>query len=66
MRPTSLKDAADRIIQGTSRLIALNEFLDEFYLSTERQGMIDEEPGITGVGWQDAYLGAMAEHLARR
>ena len=66
MRPTSLKDAADRIIQGTSPLIALNEFLDEFYLSTERQGMIDEEPGLTGVGWQDAYLGAMAEHLARR
>jgi hypothetical protein len=41
MRPTSLKDAVDRIIQGTSPLIALNEFLDEFYLSTERQGMID-------------------------
>ena len=64
MRPTSLKDAADYIIQGASPLIALNEFLDEFYLSTEHQGMIDEEPGLTGVGWLDAYLGAVAEHLA--
>ena len=66
MRPTSLKDAVDRIIHGTSASIALNEFLDEFYLSRERQGMIHEEPGLTGVARQDAYVGAMAEHLARR
>ena len=66
MRPASLKDAVDRMIQGTSPLIAWSEFLDEFYLTTGRQSMIDEEPGLTGVAWQDAYVGAMAEHLARR
>jgi hypothetical protein len=55
------------MIQGTSPLIAWSEFLDEFYLTTgRRQSMIDEEPGLTGVAWQDAYVGAMAEHLARR
>lgn len=66
MRPSSLKDAVNRIIEGANPLIAINEFLDEFYLSTERQGMIDAEPGFTGIAWQDAYIGAVGEHLARR
>ena len=47
---------------------AVSEFLDEFYLSgpAERQRMIGEEPGLTGVAFQDAYIGAVGEHLARR
>ena len=47
---------------------AVSEFLDEFYLSgpAERQRMIGEEPGLTGVVFQDAYVGAVGEHLARR
>jgi len=28
--------------------------------------MIGEEPRLTGVAFQDAYVGAMGEHLARR
>ena len=28
--------------------------------------MIAEEPGLTGVAFQDAYVGAVGEHLARR
>ena len=28
--------------------------------------MIGEEPGLTGVPFQDAYVGAVGEHLARR
>ena len=42
MRPTSLKEAVDRIIGGESRVDAVSEFLDEFYPSgpSERQRMI--------------------------
>ena len=66
MRPNSLKDAVDRIIGGVSPPIAFGEFLDEFYLSAERQRMIEGEPQFTGDATQDAYVGAIAEHLARR
>ena len=68
MRPTSLKEAVDRIIGGQSWVDAISEFLDEFYPSgpLERQRMIGEEPGLTGVAFQDAYVGAVGEHLARR
>ena len=66
MRPTSLKEAVDRIIGGESRVDAVSEFLDEFYPSgpSERQRMIGEEPGLTGEAFQDAYVGAVGEHLA--
>jgi hypothetical protein len=68
MRPTSLKEAADRILGGQNWVDAISEFLDEFYLanSTERHSMIGEEPGLTGVAFQNAYIGAVGEHLARR
>ena len=68
MRPTSLKEAVDRSIEGYEFMDAIKEFLDEFYLSgpSERQQMIGEEPGLTGVAFQDAYVGAVGEHLARR
>ena len=68
MRPTSLKEAVDRSMRGYGFINAISEFLDEFYLSgtTERQRMIGDEPGLTGVAFQDAYVGAVGEHLARR
>jgi hypothetical protein len=68
MRPTSLKETVDRIIAGCDFFHATNEFLDEFYLARpeERQQMIEEEPALTGEAFQDAYVGAMGEHLARR
>ena len=68
MRPTSLKEAVDRIIEGCNFIDAISEFLDEFYLAgpVERQRMIGEEPALTGVPFQDAYVGAVGEHLARR
>jgi len=68
MRPTSLSEAVDRIIEGYDFFHATNEFLDEFYLadSEQRQRMINEQPRLTGVAFQDAYAGAMGEHLARR
>ncbi len=68
MRPTSLREAVDRIIEGYDFFNATNEFLDEFYLARpeERQRMIAEEPAWIGESFQDAYVGAMGEHLARR
>ena len=68
MRPTSLREAVERIVEGYDLFHATDEFLDEFYLADnpERQRMIAEEPGFTGVAFQDAYVGAMGEHLARR
>jgi hypothetical protein len=58
----------DRIIAGESWVDAISEFLDEFYPSgpLQRQRMIQEEPALTGVRFQDAYVGAVGEHLARR
>jgi hypothetical protein len=58
----------DHILGGESWVDAISEFLDEFYPSgpLERQRMIGEEPGLTGVAFQDAYIGAVGEHLARR
>ena len=68
MRPTSLKEAVDHIIGGKNWMDAISEFLDEFYSSSpsERHHIIAEEPGLTGVAFQDAYVGAVGEHLARR
>jgi hypothetical protein len=68
MRPTSLKETVDRIIGGQNWVDALSEFLDEFYISglAERQRMINEEPALTERAFQDAYIGAVGEHLARR
>ncbi len=68
MLPTSLKEAVDRIVAGQSWEDAVSAFLDAFYVSgpRERQRMIAEEPRLTGVAFQDAYIGAVGEHLARR
>jgi hypothetical protein len=68
MRPRSLKEAVNQTMEGHDFTDAVSEFLDEFYLSgrSERQLMIREEPGLTGVAFQDAYVGAIGEHLARR
>jgi hypothetical protein len=46
--------------------LALSEFLDEFYTHPgARQSMIADEPPAIGP-FEDAWLGAVAEHLARR
>ena len=68
MRPTSLKEAVDRNLGGYDFFHATDEFLDEFYVAgpQQRQRMIGDEPKFTGVAFQDTYVGAMGEHLARR
>jgi len=63
-RPRSLHEVAERTRSGQSFDPGLREFLDEFYSHPERrQDMIAEEPCAVGVV-QDAYLAAVAEHLA--
>ena len=46
-----------------------DEFLDAFYTETDpaaRQAMIDDDPPRIGNEKQDAFVGAVGEHLARR
>ena len=67
--PTTLADAACRSVRTKIPLsVCLDEFLDAFYTERDperRQSMIDEEPDRTGSTRDDAYLGAVGEHLAR-
>jgi hypothetical protein len=44
-------------------------FLDEFYADRDpasRRARIEEAPGLTGDERQDAFIGAIGEHLSRR
>jgi len=68
-RPATLAELARRIgvdPDGDGH-IPVAGFLDNFYMNpAARQGMIDPEPPLLGIGTWDAMLGAMGEHLARR
>jgi hypothetical protein len=67
MRPRSLAEAIDQHRTGRDFGVALNEFLDEFYLAdAERQDMIEQEPALIGDHRLDSYIGAIGEHLAQR
>ena len=66
-RPHTLAEAVERHLAGCDFGVALNEFLDEFYLAdTERQSMVEQEPALIGDSHLDAYIGAVGEHLAER
>ena len=65
--PRSLVDVA-KLAQGSRTMfdLTLSEFLDWFYTHPEeRQAMIADEPPAVG-RFEDAWLGAVSEHLARR
>ena len=68
MRPQSLAEAVRQHRAGRDLGVALNEFLDEFYMASTdaRQTMISEEPPMLGDAHLDAFIGAVGEHLARR
>ena len=58
---------ADRVRAGERFLPAVRELLDEFSLlstDTQRQRALEDRPGPTGDQRHDAYLAALAEHLA--
>jgi hypothetical protein len=66
-RPDTLAEVARRADAGQLFGFALSEFLDEFYGHAERRGaMIADEPPRLANERQNAALGAVAEHLARR
>lgn len=67
-RPDTLAEVSSRRSEGDEAYrIALAQYLDNFYVNpARRQAMIDPEPPATGAALQDAMLGAIAEHLARR
>src|SRR3546814_3546807 len=68
-RPRSISEVALRAIAGTDLFDhSVREFLDSFYLmhdAAEREAALRDEPPPVGER-QDAYLAAVAEHLARR
>ena len=67
-RPNTLQDVVEAwTFDRESYRIAIAGFLDSFYMNSERrQSMIDPEPELTRDAYTDAWLGAAAEHLARR
>jgi hypothetical protein len=67
-RPQTLAEAVAATLSGDKEFAhAVDEFLDDFYLNPPtRQARIDTAPPETGEVLQDAWLGAVGEHLARR
>lgn len=63
----TLAGVSARVRGGEDFRFAVREFLDEFALhggDRSRAEAISERPQLTGEGRYDAYLGALAEHLA--
>lgn len=63
----TLAGVARRVLEGEEFRHAARDFLDEFALRADdgsRQEAISERPELTGEPRHDAYLGALAEHLA--
>jgi hypothetical protein len=66
-RPNTLAEVARRISGGSAFGPTLSEFLDEFYMNSERRAaMIADEPPRLLDARDHAMLGAVGEHLARR
>ena len=67
LRPKTLLEVSQRAKAGTQNFDpALREFLDEFYsCPEERQAAMADEPVLLD-DIKDAYLAAVAEHLAMR
>jgi len=58
---------AARALAGDDFWVAVREFLDEFALlqtDAQRARAISDPPPLTGDAGQDAYVAALAEHLA--
>jgi len=71
VRPGSLREVAARSVADPGAFVdSCHEFLDAFYLAhgdkAAQAAMIHEAPEPTGRAFDDAWLGAMGEHLAQR
>ncbi len=65
--PLTVRRTAERIKKGEEAWICIREFLDDFYAEGDggrRAAMIAERPEPVGDRRFDAYLAALAEHLA--
>lgn len=65
----TLAGVADRVIAGEELRVAVRELLDELALLPRRDLLtraIRDRPRLTGDPRADAYLGALAEHVAAR
>jgi len=68
-RPATLAEVARRSSEGTQDFsYALREFLDSFYGAdtSQRGAMLADQPVQLSDPAEHAYLGAVAEYLARR
>lgn len=68
-RPHSLQEVAQWGASPGEMDVFLREFLDTFYTEPEpacRAVMLRDEPPLTGSERANAYLAAVAEHLAQR
>jgi hypothetical protein len=65
-RPRNLHEVSCRVSSGKQGFeVALREFLDSFYAnSDQREASINEQPRPLDAP-RDAYIAAVAEHLAR-
>ena len=66
IKPQSLREVVRRVQAGEQQFDpSLREFLDTFYVNpARRQQSIEEQPASIDV-LHDAYIAAVAEHLAR-
>ena len=69
-RPHSIREVSERVILNKEMFpFILSEFLDYFYLLTDKekkQDSINNQPKIINESSLNAYLAACAEHLARK
>jgi hypothetical protein len=69
MRPATLAEAIQRVVDGTPQEKALPEFLDTFYLAptaARQLAAISDRPPPSGDQRLDAFVGGAAEYLARQ
>jgi hypothetical protein len=69
MRPNTLAEAVERIQAGAVRDVELAEFVDTFDAAPTdgaRYRAIEDEPVLTNDKHLDAWVGAMAEYLAKQ
>jgi hypothetical protein len=70
IRPGTLAQALRLVLdEGETLRYSLAGFLDEFYAdrdSASRRARIDEAPALTGDAQQNAFFGAIGEHLCHR
>jgi len=69
MRPNTLSETYDRIMDGETVEKAFAEFLDRFYAlpnASERSAALADEPQLTADTHLNALAGAAAEYLAKQ